>query len=296
MCGIAGFIDPATSPADRAAAVRAGVRHLPHFVASAAVGRDAPVTVIGDETTRKIVVSAPADKHELIAQVIKDLDEGNGEQGVSVQVYRIENVDATTLGELAASTEAAAEVVLAAETELARARRALQDRQDALLLQAQRALAYARVYAESDPGLAERLEQVALPVADAVEDVQVGLGEQARQEPFAHVVQQAARVGQVRLDGRAGLPGQGAGGVCDGQAVSPEGEQAQGRGGRGGLRQEVGAKCQPANARGRQKAAGVVDRGGGAAVSAVGGGQGGGGQAHVPPHQLAHRRESLGRR
>jgi len=76
---------------------------------------------------------------------------------------RFADVDATTLGELAASTEAAAEVVLAAETELARARRALQDRQDALLLQAQRALAYARVYAESDPGLAERLEQVALP-------------------------------------------------------------------------------------------------------------------------------------
>ncbi|MGO8998112.1 MAG: hypothetical protein ACLQVI_32740 [Polyangiaceae bacterium] len=73
------------------------------------------------------------------------------------------DVDATTLGELAASVQAAAAVVLAAETELARQRHTLLERQDALLQHAQRALAYARVYAETDAGLTERLDQIALP-------------------------------------------------------------------------------------------------------------------------------------
>jgi hypothetical protein len=78
---------------------------------------------------------------------------------------RFADVGASTLAELAASTQAAAEVVAAREAELAEARQALQERQDALLVQAQRALAYARVYAETDPVLTERLEQIALPRA-----------------------------------------------------------------------------------------------------------------------------------
>jgi hypothetical protein len=76
---------------------------------------------------------------------------------------RFGDVDATTLGELAASATAAAEVVEAAEAQLLRDRRTLQERQEALLSQAQRALAYARVYAENDPALTERIEQIALP-------------------------------------------------------------------------------------------------------------------------------------
>ncbi len=78
---------------------------------------------------------------------------------------RFGDVDSKTLTELAATTRSASEVVAAAEAELMRARVALQERQDALLGSAQRALAYARVYAESDPVLAERLEQIALPRA-----------------------------------------------------------------------------------------------------------------------------------
>jgi len=76
---------------------------------------------------------------------------------------RFADVDAATLRDLAASTLAAAEVMSTAEAELTRARRALQERQDTLLTHAQRALAYARVYAETDAALTERLEQIALP-------------------------------------------------------------------------------------------------------------------------------------
>jgi ElaB/YqjD/DUF883 family membrane-anchored ribosome-binding protein len=76
---------------------------------------------------------------------------------------RFADVDAATLDEFAASAQAAAAVVTTAETELARARHTLQERQDALLQHAQRALAYARVYAEADPALSEQLDQIALP-------------------------------------------------------------------------------------------------------------------------------------
>jgi hypothetical protein len=76
---------------------------------------------------------------------------------------RFADIDAATLAQHASSVQAAAEVVLAAETELARQRQTLQERQDALLGHAQRALAYARVYAESDADLIERLDQIALP-------------------------------------------------------------------------------------------------------------------------------------
>jgi hypothetical protein len=76
---------------------------------------------------------------------------------------RFGEVDATTLAELAASVAAAAEVVGSTEAQLVRDRKILQERQEALLVQAQRALAYARVFAENDPPLMERLEQIALP-------------------------------------------------------------------------------------------------------------------------------------
>ena len=49
------------------------------------------------------------------------------------------------------------------ELELENARTRLADKRDALLQQAQRALAYARVYAESRPELASRLERITLP-------------------------------------------------------------------------------------------------------------------------------------
>jgi hypothetical protein len=49
------------------------------------------------------------------------------------------------------------------EIELENARARLADKRDALLQQAQRAHAYARVYAESRPELASRLERITLP-------------------------------------------------------------------------------------------------------------------------------------
>ncbi len=76
---------------------------------------------------------------------------------------RFGDVDANVLGRLAADTLAAAEAVAVAQAALDGARGALQERQDALHQQAQRALAYARVYAESDDALSMRLEAIALP-------------------------------------------------------------------------------------------------------------------------------------
>ena len=76
---------------------------------------------------------------------------------------RFGDVDAKTLARVAADVESAAAVVAATQATLDEAREALQERQEALLAQAQRALAYARVYAESDAALTERLEAIALP-------------------------------------------------------------------------------------------------------------------------------------
>jgi hypothetical protein len=81
----------------------------------------------------------------------------------SLRDVRFGDVDASTLAELAASARAAAEVVTTVEAELCRVRRALQERQDALFVHAQRALAYARVYAEADAALTEKLDSIALP-------------------------------------------------------------------------------------------------------------------------------------
>ena len=83
----------------------------------------------------------------------------------SLADVRFADVDAEQLARLASDVEAAAETVAAAQATLDAAREALQDRQDALLHQAQRALAYARVYAESDESLSARLEAISLPRA-----------------------------------------------------------------------------------------------------------------------------------
>jgi hypothetical protein len=76
---------------------------------------------------------------------------------------RFGDVDAKTLARAAADVESAADVVAAAQAALDSAREVLQERQEALLQQAQRAVAYARVYAESDDALTERLAAIALP-------------------------------------------------------------------------------------------------------------------------------------
>ncbi|HEY4014854.1 MAG TPA: hypothetical protein VGM06_16035 [Polyangiaceae bacterium] len=78
---------------------------------------------------------------------------------------RFADLDAKALAALAAEAQSAAEVVASAEAALTAARDTLKQRQEALLLQAHRAIAYARVFAENDQALAERIDAIALPKA-----------------------------------------------------------------------------------------------------------------------------------
>jgi type II secretion system protein D len=71
---------------------------------SVAGGVAGSVVITGDEAGRTVVVSAPASKHELIAKVIKDLDEAQGASDVTIKVYRLENSDATTMATALQST------------------------------------------------------------------------------------------------------------------------------------------------------------------------------------------------
>jgi multidrug efflux pump subunit AcrA (membrane-fusion protein) len=88
------------------------------------------------------------------------------------------DVDGASLAAAAAQVRERAETVAAAEAALAAARGALEEAQEGLLARGQRALAYARIYAEERPELAARLEavslsrsgrraEVGLPVAEA---------------------------------------------------------------------------------------------------------------------------------
>jgi len=76
---------------------------------------------------------------------------------------RFADIDAAGLASLAAEVESAASDVNDHEAKLAELRRALAERQEALLVLVQRALAYARVYAESNDALLEELNRIALP-------------------------------------------------------------------------------------------------------------------------------------
>lgn len=76
---------------------------------------------------------------------------------------RFGDVDAQTLTKLRAAADAAAAQVAAAEAACAEARSRLHEQQEALLQHAHRAVAYARVYAGSDPALSARLEAISLP-------------------------------------------------------------------------------------------------------------------------------------
>jgi len=83
----------------------------------------------------------------------------------SLADVRFADVDGPTLLRLATEVEAAAELLTTAQAALDAAREALQGKQDTLLQQTQRALAYARVYAENDEGLSAQLDAVGLPRA-----------------------------------------------------------------------------------------------------------------------------------
>jgi hypothetical protein len=73
------------------------------------------------------------------------------------------DIDAETLAHAVSEVNALADVVATAQAALDSARSALQERQDALLGQVQRAIAYARVYAENDEALMQRLNAIPLP-------------------------------------------------------------------------------------------------------------------------------------
>lgn len=81
----------------------------------------------------------------------------------SLSDVRFADLDAKVLSALSAEVDAAAEGLAAKQAALDEARSALQERQNVLLQQAQRALAYARVYAENDFDLRAKLDAIALP-------------------------------------------------------------------------------------------------------------------------------------
>lgn len=76
---------------------------------------------------------------------------------------RFGDVDAQSLARGAQEVQAAADVVTASQATFESARVVLHERQEALLQQVQRALAYARVYAEADETLSAHLDAVTLP-------------------------------------------------------------------------------------------------------------------------------------
>jgi ElaB/YqjD/DUF883 family membrane-anchored ribosome-binding protein len=76
---------------------------------------------------------------------------------------RFGDLEAGVLAGSADDVKVVAAEVAEAEAVLEGVRARLAEKQDALLQKAQRALAYARVYAEGQPDLAARIEQIALP-------------------------------------------------------------------------------------------------------------------------------------
>lgn len=78
---------------------------------------------------------------------------------------RFADVDAAGLATLASDVERAALEVESQEAKLAELRQSLAQAQESLLVLTQRALAYARVYAENNDELLEELNQIALPRA-----------------------------------------------------------------------------------------------------------------------------------
>lgn len=81
----------------------------------------------------------------------------------SLADVRFADVDGPSLARCAAEVEAAAQAEAVARLALDGAQLALQEKQEVLLQRAQRALAYARVYAESDATLAASLDAIGLP-------------------------------------------------------------------------------------------------------------------------------------
>lgn len=106
----------------------------------------------------------------------------------SLSDVRFADLDAKVLSALSAEVDAAAQGLAAKQAALDEARSALQERQNLLLQQAQRALAYARVYAENDFELRAKLDAIALPrparaPKRATADASVAAAPRAEAEP-----------------------------------------------------------------------------------------------------------------
>ncbi len=56
-----------------------------------------PVTIVPDSAGGRVIVSAPAEKHELISQVISDIDEAHDGGKVEVRIYTVVNGDAPSM-------------------------------------------------------------------------------------------------------------------------------------------------------------------------------------------------------
>ncbi len=105
---------------------------------------------------------------------------------------RFADVDAEGLAVLASNVEAAGAEVAAAESKLGELRQALVVQQDALLVLAQRALAYARVYAESHEDLLEELNGIALPRPSKPRKPSASKASQAESAASVAVVEESA--------------------------------------------------------------------------------------------------------
>ena len=128
---------------------------------------------------------------------------------------RFADIDSTGLADLAAEVEAAAANVEEQESKLAELRQQLAQRQEALLVLAQRALSYARVYAEGDSSLTEELNRIALarpakirkasaakpaePAPSSASAAEAGAAETQPQEPHA----EAAEASEASDEGAA---------------------------------------------------------------------------------------------
>jgi hypothetical protein len=130
---------------------------------------------------------------------------------------RFPDVDARTLASAAAEVDAAGRAVSSAQAALDSARSALQERQDALLGQVYKAIAYARVYAENDEALIQRLNEIALPrggrvprkddalVLSAVPDVEANPRRRKRRSPMDESEPMLARAMSGSQDGQTGV-------------------------------------------------------------------------------------------
>jgi hypothetical protein len=82
-----------------------------------------------------------------------------------LQGVRFADIDAEGLSSLATEVESLGSEVESLDAQLTNLREALAQKQETLLALAQQALAYARIYAESDEALTAELNEIALPRA-----------------------------------------------------------------------------------------------------------------------------------